>query len=416
MNENSRYAVGIDVGTSMVRCVVGHVDESTGVPTVVGVGVAPNSGMRKGIVTNLTGPSEAIDKALGEAERMSGYEVNEALLSLNGAHIISTKSDGMVAVGAGDHMISDEDIARVEDVATVGKIPANRDVLQVVPYEFKLDGQDNIKDPVGMTGTRLEISANVVSALAPHVDNLRKASEMATVAPHGIEVAVLAAARAVLTESQLENGVAVIDFGASTTSLAVYEEGDLQYIGIVPVGGANITNDLAIGLQTDPEIAEIVKCKHAIATGHNDPSEISLKHEGQVLKFSSSEIDEVVDARLDDILDKVAAELKKSGYAGRLPSGIVLTGGGANLTKIVEYTKEKFSLATKVGKPSGFSGVAEQVETPEYATAVGLMFADIEAATAAHHRGHRSAKHASGAGVVAKGGGLIKSLFSKFKQ
>ena len=415
MNENLRYAVGIDVGTSMVRCVVGHIDESTGMPTIVGVGVAPNSGMRKGVVSNLTGPSEAIDKALGEAERMSGYEVNDALLSLGGAHIISTKSDGMVAIGSSDHMITAEDVARVEDVATVGKIPANREVLQVVPYDFKLDGQDNIKDPVGMTGTRLEISANVISALAPHVDNLRKASEMATVDPHGVEVTVLAAARAVLSERQLENGVAVIDFGASTTSLAVFEEGDLQYVGVVPVGGVNITNDLAIGLQTDPEIAEMVKCKHAIATGHSDSSEISLKHDGRVLKFSSNEIDEVVDARLDDILDKVAVELRKSGYAGRLPSGIVLTGGGANLTKIADYAKEKFSLATKLGKPSGFSGVAEQIEAPEFATAVGLMLTDIEVGVSGRRSGVRNVRHQA-SGMIEKGSGLIKSLFSKFKQ
>lgn len=416
MNEASRYAVGIDVGTSLVRCVVGHIDESTGIPTIVGVGSAPNSGMRKGIVNNLNGPAQAIDQALGEAERMSGYEVNEALLSLNGAHILSTKSDGMVAVGAAaSHEISHEDIIRVEEVATVGKVPANREVLEVVPYSFKLDGQDNIKDPVGMTGTRLEISANVVSALEPHVANLRKTAEMATVVPHGTLVAVLAAARAVLTESQLENGVAVLDLGASTTSLAVYEEGDLQYVAVLPVGGVNVTNDLAIGLKTDPEVAEQVKLKHANATGHDEVSEVSLKHDGQVLKFSSDEIDKIIDARLEDTLEKVKKELKYSGFDGRLPSGIVLTGGGANMAGIVNYTKSHLGLAVRIGKPTGFSGVAENIENPEYATAVGLMISDIDAAGGSHPRG--ASKISAGAsGLMAKGSDYVKSLFKKFKQ
>ena len=147
MQENSRYAVGIDVGTTMVRCVVGHIDASTGVPAVVGVGTAPNSGMRKGVVVNLGGPAKAIDDALGEAERMSGYEINDATLSINGSHITSTKADGIVAVASGDHQVEHTDVLRVEEVATIGKVPQNREIIEVVPYSYRLDGQDGIKDP-----------------------------------------------------------------------------------------------------------------------------------------------------------------------------------------------------------------------------------------------------------------------------
>src|ERR1035437_3621931 len=183
---SSKYAVGIDVGTTTVRCVVGHIDGTTGVPTIVGVGAAANSGMRKGNVINLTGPAQAIDDALGEAERMSGYQVDAATISINGTHILSTHADGMIAVGSVNHEIIDEDIMRIEEVATMGKVPANREILDVIPHAYKLDGQDSIKNPVGMTGTRLEIDAHVVSVLTPNLLNLQKATEAAKVTTNSI--------------------------------------------------------------------------------------------------------------------------------------------------------------------------------------------------------------------------------------
>ncbi len=393
MQENSRYAVGIDIGTSSIRCVVAHLDGESGTPTVVGVGTAPNSGMRKGIVANLQGPASAIDTALGEAERMSGYQVDYATVSINGAHILSIKGDGMIAVGAMDHAITRDDLLRIEDVATVGKIPANREILEVVPHSYRLDGQDNIKDPLGMTGTRLEIRANVVSALAPHLHNLQKSAEMAKVDAHMIVPSVLAGAKAVLKEQQLENGVAVIDLGASTTGIAVFEEGDLQYVGVVPIGGASITNDLAIGLKTDPEVAENVKVTHAIATGRSSSEGISVKDGDEIHSFSTSDIDEIVEARLEEIFEAVEAELKKAGRAGQLPSGVVLIGGGANMKKIAEFAKEKLGLAARVGKISGLGGAVDTIEQPEYAVACGLMLVDSD--NGASNRGKNSAHSAS---------------------
>jgi len=378
MQENSRYAVGIDIGTTTVRCVVAHIDGTTGSPTIVGVGSAPNSGMRKGTVVNLSGPAQAIDDALGEAERMSGYQVNEATISINGTHILSTHADGMIAVGASDHEINHEDLSRIEEVATLGKVPANREILDVVPHAYKLDGQDNIKDPLGMTGTRLEIDAHVVSALAPHLTNLQKAAESAKVLPHSIIVAGVAAARAVLSEQQLENGVALIDIGGATTNIAIYEEGDLQYAAVLPLGGINITNDLAIGLKTDPEIAEKLKIEHASAQLRGATSGVSLKYEGEIYSFQTSDIDEIVEARLEEIFEAIQNELKKARRAGKLPGGIVLTGGTAQLKGIVEYAKESLGLAARVGKTSGYGGVADNIEKPQYATAVGLMLLDAE--------------------------------------
>ncbi len=411
MQETSRYAVGIDIGTTTVRCVIGHIDATTGTPTIVGVGQAANSGMRKGVVAHLTGPAQAIDDALGEAERMSGYQVNGASISINGSHILSTKADGMIAVGAMDHEIVQEDLRRIEEVATLGKVPANREILEVVPHSYRLDGQDNIKDPIGMTGTRLEISANVVSALAPHLANLQKSAEMAKVEPHAITPSVLAASRAVLAEQQIENGVAVIDLGGSTTSVAIFEEGDLQYVAVIPVGGINITNDLAIGLKTDPEIAEKVKVSHATASPRKNDERITIRQDKESYSFESNDVDEIVEARLDEIFDAVHKELKKAGRAGQLPSGVVLVGGTAKMKGIAEYAKEKLGLAARIGKSSGYGGVAEHIEEPQFAAVVGLMLLDAQGG----QQQPQGKSTVSGKATLKNAGGIVSKFLNKFK-
>lgn len=413
MQEQSRYAVGIDVGTTMIRCVVGHVDPTTGTPTIVGVGQTPNTGMRKGTVVNLAGPAHAIDEALGDAERMSGHEVNDATISANGSHILSTKADGMIAVGMADHEINNDDLERLEEVATTGKVPANREILEVVPFSYTLDGQGGIKDPLGMTGTRLEINANVISAMAPYVATLQKASEMATVAPNAVVPSVMAAAKATLGESQLENGVAVIDIGGATTGVAVFEEGDLQFVGVVPKGGVNITNDLAIVLKTDPEVAEKVKIQHASALVRDTNEGVSVKHGEEILNFQTKEIDEIVEARLEDIFEAVNRELTKAGRAGRLPSGVVITGGTANLPGIAEYAKTQLGVAARVGTPSGFGGVADDIDKPQFAAAVGLMLIDAQGAPKHAASGVSSVKKAGQ--NLKQAGGFLKGIFGKFK-
>ena len=410
MQENSRHAVGIDIGTTTVRCVVAHIDGATGVPTIVGVGSAQNNGMRKGTVVTLAGPAKAIDDALGEAERMSGYQVDSATISINGAHILSTHADGMIAVGAADHEITGEDIARIEEVATLGKVPANREILQIVPHAYKLDGQDNIKNPIGMTGTRLELDANVVSVLVPHLVNLQKASEMAKVNPNSIVVAGIAAAKSVLTEQQLENGVVLIDIGGSTTNVAIYEEGDLQYVGIIPVGGVNITNDLAIGLKTDPEIAEMIKVQHASAINRHESSGVSIKHDDEIHDFDIADIDEIVEARLEELFELVNKELKRAGREGRLPSGAVLTGGTAQLKGIADYAKTALGLAARVGIATGFGGVADGIDKPQFATAIGLMLMDSEGLAGVGYKDKNKQK-----GALFGSLGPITKFFSKFK-
>lgn len=412
MQDNSRYAVGIDIGTTTVRCVVGHIDPSTGSPTIVGVGEVPNSGMRKGTIANLNGPAQAIDDALGEAERMSGHQVDAATVSINGAHLLSTSADGMIAVGAADHQVDAQDIGRLTEVATIGKVPANREILDVIPHSYRLDGQDNIKDPVGMNGTRLEINANVISALAPNVAALHSVLDMAKVGPNGIIPSVVAAARAVLNEQQLENGVAVIDLGGATTGIAIFEEGDLQYAGVIPIGGNNITNDLAIGLKTDPEIAEKVKISHGLVKDTDDSDEtVTIENDGQSLTFPRADVEEIVSARLEEIFEAISKELKKAGRHAKLPSGVVLTGGGARLQNIVEYTKHSLGLAVKVGSAKGFGGVAEHLSEPQFAAAAGLMLLDSEGGGSAP----AASRSANAKATAGQAGGFIKKLFGRFK-
>jgi cell division protein FtsA len=314
----------------------------------------------------------------------------------------------MIAVGSANHEIIEEDIMRIEEVATLGKVPANREILEVVPHAYKLDGQDNIKNPVGMTGTRLEIDAHVVSVLTPNLLNLQKAVESAKVLPRTIVVAGVAAARAVLSEQQIENGVALIDIGGSTTNIAVYEEGDLQFTAVIPIGGINITNDLAIGLQIDQEIAEKLKIEHASAISSKDTSGISLEHGGEIYSFSTADIDEIVEARLEEIFEAVNKELARAGRAGKLPSGVILTGGTAQLKGISDYAKESLGLAARKGLAAGFGGVADGIDKPQFATAVGLMLIDSESISAGSNK-------FSGKNALKGGVGIFSKLIGRFR-
>lgn len=406
MDEISRYAVGVDVGTSTVRAVAASVS-ANGVLNVIGYAETPNTGMRRGVVANLSGPAQAIDKALVEVERMSGHEIHSAMFSINGAQIVSTRTEGMIAVGTVEHEISAVDLDRVEEVALQGRVPANQEILEVVPLQYVLDGQGGIKDPSGMTGSRLEMRANVVSTLVPCYENLRKAAEVANTTTERVVPSVMAAARAVLSERQMENGVAVIDIGASTTGVAIYEENDLQYIGVVPVGSNNITNDLAVMLAVDTEVAEEIKRRFASGNFGANTNPVVIRWRGKELRFEHEQIDEVVRARLEEILKLVRGELRKARYEQRLPEGIVLTGGGARMRDLEKFVREYLEMSVKIGVPAGLSGVADAVQKPEFAAAVGLMLQSAEFVPEKAAGKSKKAKKA-------KSEGFFQKILSKF--
>ncbi|MBQ6321069.1 cell division protein FtsA [Candidatus Saccharibacteria bacterium] len=412
MDNDNRFVTGLDVGTENVRAIIASVNKE-GAIAIVGYNEGPSAGMRKGVPANLTGPAESIDKMLGEAERMGGYEVRSAYVSINGSQILSTHTEGMIAVGTVEHEINPDDLDRVEDVSVTGRIPANRDVLDVVPLEYALDGQGGIKDPIGMSGARLEMRANVISALTPNCENLKKATLTADVKADRLIPAVVAAAKAVLTERQKENGVAVIDMGATTTGVAVYEEGDLQYVGVVPAGSNNITNDLAIVLAIDPEMAEEIKTRFVTGDFNSEKSPvIRVKKEGKVERaFERKEVEEVVMARLEEIFLEVRKKLKSARYDQRLPEGIILTGGGAKMRDIDLFAKKCLEASVKIGIPQNLGGVSEAIAKPEYATAVGLAMLAAEQINVAAPAKKSSSKIKL---PKIKGPGFLKKIFAKF--
>lgn len=408
MDNDKRFVTGLDVGTENVRAVIASVNKD-GKLAVVGYNEDKSAGMRKGIPANLNGPASAIDKMLGDAERMGGYDVRSAYVSVNGSTVISTHTEGMIAVGTIEHEINGEDLDRVEDVAVTGRIPANRDVLDVIPLEYALDGQGGIKDPLGMSGARLEMRACVISALTPNCENLKKATATADVQAERLIPSVVAAAKAVLTDRQKENGVAVIDFGATTTSVAVYEEGDLQYVGVVPAGSNNITNDLAIVLAIDPLLAEEIKQR--FVTGDFDTEKSpAIKVGKDERAFDRKEVEAVVKARLDEIFGEVRKKLKAAKYDQRLPEGVVLTGGGAKMRDIDLFVKKALEASVKIGVPQGLDGVSEAIEKPEFAAAVGLAMIAAEENASQIQVTKKSAKKSKSSAKVS----FLKKIFNKF--
>ena len=419
MDDNKRFVTGLDVGTENVRAVIASVSKN-GEVAIVGYNEGKSAGMRKGVPANLAGPASAIDKMLGDAERMGGYDVRSAYVSINGSTVISTQTEGMIAVGTVEHEIDDQDLDRVEEVAVSGRIPANRNVLDVIPLEYALDGQGGIKDPLGMSGARLEMRANVISALTPNCENLKKATIIADVEALRLIPSPVAAAKAVLNEKQKENGVAVIDMGATTTGIAIYEEGDLQYVGVVPAGSNNITNDLAIVLAIDPDLAEEVKTRFITGVfGSEKNPVIKIGKDGKERNFERKEVEAVVKARLEDIFAEVRKKLKSAKYDQRLPEGIILTGGGAKMRDIDLFAKEALEAAVKIGIPVALGGVSESIAKPEFAVAVGLALIAAESGDMVVTPGKKSKKTSKKSGGTGSASGsnpfsLIKKIFSKF--
>ena len=410
MEDRARFVVGVDIGTNFVRAVIGEMTHD-GV-RVVGFGEAPSDGVRRGVIADINAPGGAIDKALAAAEKMSGLEVSDVAVSINGVNISSTKVDGMIAVGVADHEIGEEDLDRIINASVAGKVPATRQILSNIPYGYILDGQGGIREPIGMKGARLEMRANVVSTMKLDFENVLKACDAANVIASTVEPGVMAAARAVLTNQQKENGVAVLDLGGGTTSIAIYDEGELQYVGVCPCGSNDVTNDLAAYLKTVPDIAEEIKLRFVSGEFSGSGKDIVIKRGRDEYSFSRKDVDEVVESRLEEIFEMARKHLVHSGYDRRLPEGIILTGGGAKMRDIEKYASSQMELAVRIGQPRQISGgVSDDVRKPEYATAIGLMYADNEAAAL----GRIGDSHQKTKAKKAKNGGGIKKFLKLFK-
>ncbi len=409
MDEISRYVVGLDVGTSNVRAVMANV-AGDGSLNVIGFSEVPSAGMRLGTMVDLVAPQSAINRALSEIEKMSGIDVKSAAVSING-EIITTRVDGMIALAGLEHEINHDDLARVEDLAKQGRLPANNEELILAPLAYKLDDHGGIKTPLGMMGARLEMVANVITTSKQSVATTRQVLESVNLTPEMLMPTAVAAARAVTTQEQCENGVAVMDMGAETTGIAVFEEGDLQYVGVIPMGSKNLTKDLAKWLGINMAQAEDLKQRFASAQEVPREGEVVMKWEGQEMRFQREVIDEIVRGHLDKLLAEVAKELKRAHYLRRLPEGIVLVGGGVRMRGIEKYIHDALNTAVVIGVPSGLVGVGTEVCKPEYAAAVGLAIMMSEAPAAEDGRTRRGLKKPKSG---KSGAGFLKRFFSKF--
>lgn len=378
MRESSpSHFIGLDIGTSTVRCVIGMLEEGNNKLSVIGSGSAPNLGMRKGAVVHIDEVVEAVVQAVTEAERVAGIQVHQATVNINGSHVSGMNSRGVIAISSANREITAEDRLRVEEAATIVKLPPNREIIQVFAKNYRLDGQDNIKDPVGMHGVRLEVDTHIVTAASPNLRSLDMVLEKAHVHPGHHTVSSLAAAEAVLTRQQKEAGTILLDIGAGTTNLTVIEDGEVQHVAILPIGGIHITNDLAIGLKTDLDVAEAVKLQHATLGPPPKKQVAQVKVAGKDYNFDAEEIRMITEARVEDLFEYVDKELKKIHRSQKLPGGVVITGGTANLPGIAECAREKLQLAARVGKLQPVTGLVDTVQDPAYAAAVGLMTLDM---------------------------------------
>ncbi len=371
------YIVGLDIGTRKVAVIIGEVTEERKVE-VIGIGAADSKGLRKGVVVDLEATTSAIRKAQEEAELMAGVEIQSAFVGISGAHIKSFNSRGVIAVSGKNREISREDIRRVIDQSKAVSIPPDREIIHVIPQEFVVDEQDGIKAPLGMSGIKLEVNVHIVTSAITSVQNLRTCVERAEIEIEQIVLSQIATADSILTHDEKELGVGLIDIGAGTTEVAIFERGSLWYTSIIPIGGDNFTNDIAVGLRTPIPEAEKIKKKFGCVAGPalEEQETIEVPSVGKARKpriLGRQILADIIQPRAEEIFRLVDNDIKRMGYEKSLNSGIVLTGGTALLDGLEEVAEEIFDLPVRRGDPTGVGGLVDRVGTPDYATAVGLL-------------------------------------------
>ena len=366
--------VGIDIGTTKICTVVAR-EEGRGQMRILGVGIEPSLGIRKGTVVDINAATKAVGLAVDKAERTSGLEINSARVSLAGSHVSSINSRGVVGVHR--QVIDEDDVLRAMDSARAVAIPHNREVIDIIQRGFTVDGQDGIRMPIGMHGYRLEVEAHIITAAASTVENLRQ-----VVGNSGIEVSSfvlnpLASGEVVLTDTEREMGVVVCDIGGGTTDMAIYIEGDVWHTMVLSVGGNHITTDIAHGLRLPFSRAEEVKINHGHAlTSMVSPEEVFPVRafgEDQPVEVSRFDLAHIIEARVEEIFTLMMQEIRRSGYDGLLPAGLVLTGGSSQLTGIKQLASEVMGLPTRVARPENLIGMVDRLHSPAYSTSVGLV-------------------------------------------
>lgn len=371
---------GLDIGSRSVRVAVGtrpdRKEKNAGIQ-IIGVAEVPSAGISKGVVTSIEDAVSSVSAALERAERMIGSEIDRAWVGISGPHVMTQTSKGVVGVSRPDGEIRREDVERAVEAARMVATPANHEILHVIPKRFTVDGQSGVRDPVGMNGIRLEVDAEIIQGLSAQIKNLTKCVYRTGIDIEDLVLGILAAGEAVTTARQKDLGVVVVNMGGATTSLMVFEGGDPVHVAVLPIGSDHITSDIAIGLRTSIEAAENIKLKFGTAI----PKEVQRKDDFSLRDVGAPDTDmiskrtvaEIILARVEEIMEKVDAELKKAGRSGLLPAGAVLTGGGAKLKGVVEVAKRKLRLPASVGLPTGVTAITDRVQDLGFSTAIGLV-------------------------------------------
>ncbi|MBN2366457.1 MAG: cell division protein FtsA [Calditrichaeota bacterium] len=371
----SRLLTGLDIGTTKV-CAVIVKEDTGGQLNVVGIGSAPSHGLRKGVVVNIEQTVQSIQQALGEAEHMAGVEVESVFVGIAGDHIRSLNSKGVVGVSRDDHEITEDDVDRAISAAKALALPIDREILHVIPQEFIVDDQDGIPDPVGLSGVRLEVEVHLVTAAVTSAQNIVKSVQRAGYDVEEIVLEPLASSLAVLDDDERNLGVALIDLGGGTTDIALFFEGHIRHTSVVALGGQHVTNDIAIGLRTPPEQAEVIKIEHGCGLTEMVKTNETLTVPGVGGRaprvISRSVLTDIIQPRIEEILTLTHQEMEKSDLLNLMATGAVITGGGAMLKGTIELAEKMWGIPVKLGIPKYLGGLTESVRNPVYSTAVGL--------------------------------------------
>ncbi len=376
MAHHQQTVLGLDIGTTKVAASIGRHAEGT--IEILGMCQVPSSGLRKGQVIDIEETVSAISAVLEQAERFAGAPLGRAVVSLGGAHVETASSKGVIAVSRPDGEITHQDVDRVLEAARAVAMPANREIIHVLPKHFTVDAEPGVVDPVGMTGIRLEVDAHVVSCASSAARNLIRAINQAGLEVQDLVFDPLASAEILLSKRQKESGVILIDIGAGTTSLIVYEEGDLVHAKILPIGSMHITNDIAIGLRTSIDVAEAVKIKYGHARTEDvrdtDLADLSSIDPAELDQPKQKYVAEIIEARLGELFMMISDELRAVGKDGTLPAGALFTGGGAQLAGLIESAKDALHLPAKRALPTmELAGAVDKLDDPTYATSIGLV-------------------------------------------
>ncbi len=370
----SELIVGLDIGTTKICAVVGELGDS-GTIDIVGIGTCPSTGLRKGVVVNIEQTVQSVRKALDEAELMAGCEIHAVYVGIAGSHINSINSHGVIAVKGGE--VTPRDIDRALDAARAVAIPADREVIHILPQEYIIDDQRGIADPLGMAGVRLEVKVHIVTGAVSSAQNIVRSCHRSNLEVADIALESLASAQAVLTEEEREIGVALVDLGGGTTDIAIFANDAIKHTAVLALGGQNLTNDIAFGLRTPMAAAEKIKVKYGCAltdmVRHNEVIEVPSVGGRQARRLSRQVLSEICEPRMEEILYLVDQNLIRSGYKDMIGAGVVLTGGTALIEGCQELGEQIFGLPTRIGYPRQVGGLKEVVNSPKFATAVGLL-------------------------------------------